>query len=93
MLYSGQRRGAAVSKTDAKKTEPTFEEAMTRLEEIVSRLEAGDDSLEESIALFEEGTVLARLCQERLDSAQGKIEKLVEKANGQIVTEPMDLKE
>ncbi len=80
-----------MSKTEPDRAAPAFEEALARLEEIVGRLEAGDDGLEESIALFEEGTKLARLCQERLDSAQGKIEKLVEKANGQVATEPMEV--
>lgn len=82
-----------MGKTGSEKAAPTFEEAMARLEEIVARLEAGDDGLEESILLFEEGKKLHQLCQERLDSAQGKIEKLVEKANGQIATEPMDIGE
>lgn len=55
----------------------TFEEAMTRLEEIVARLEAGEQSLEESMALFEEGIGLARFCQEKLAAAEGRLEMLM----------------
>ncbi len=63
----------------AGKSELTFEQALARLEEIVSRLEAGEEGLEEAIALFEEGRRLSDLCQERLATAQQQIEKLVEK--------------
>lgn len=55
----------------------SFEEALARLEEIVARLEAGDLPLEESMALFEEGVGLARLCQEILAAAEGRLEMLV----------------
>lgn len=55
----------------------TFEEAMTRLEEIVAKLEAGDIALEESMALFEEGVGLARFCQGALAAAEGRLEILV----------------
>lgn len=54
----------------------SFEEALARLEEIVARLEAGDLALEESMALFEEGVGLARLCQEMLAAAEGRLEML-----------------
>ena len=54
----------------------TFEEALSRLEEIVARLEAGETTLEESMALFEEGVGLARFCQEKLAAAEGRLEIL-----------------
>ena len=54
----------------------TFEASMERLGEIVARLEAGSDSLEESIKLFEEGTVLAGRCYETLKRAEQKIREL-----------------
>ena len=55
----------------------SFEEAIKRLSEIVSTLEKGDLALEDSLRLFEEGVTLSRLSQERLDSAQKKVEQLL----------------
>ncbi len=55
----------------------SFEEAFTRLEETVRRLEAGNLSLEESIALFEEGMRLAQVCNARLDEAELRVSQLV----------------
>jgi exodeoxyribonuclease VII small subunit len=54
----------------------SFEEALGRLEKITRTLEAGGLTLEEAIALFEEGTRLARICSERLDAAELKISQL-----------------
>lgn len=54
----------------------SFEEALSRLEKIVQTLEAGGLTLEEAIALFEEGMGLARICSERLDAAELKISQL-----------------
>ena len=62
---------------------PPFEEAVTRLEEVVRALEAGDLSLEDALAQFEEGVRLSRRCFGVLDAAQGRIEKLIEDLNGE----------
>ncbi len=51
----------------------SFEEAMTALESIVSKLESGEASLDESLKLFEEGTKLAAFCSKALDTAEQKI--------------------
>ena len=59
--------------TDA---ELTFEAAERELAQIVERLERGEASLDEAIALWERGEVLYRFCLERLDTAQGKVEEL-----------------
>ena len=53
-----------------------FEEAMKRLEEIVSHLEKGDIPLEESIRLFEEGSGLLALCSSQLEEAEQKVSLL-----------------
>ncbi len=53
-----------------------FEEAMQRLQEIVSKLETGEESLESSMKLFEEGASLSALCYETLDRAEQKITEL-----------------
>ena len=55
----------------------TFEEQITRLEEIVSALERGDAKLSDSLALFEEGTKLIAACSKELDQAEQKVVKLM----------------
>lgn len=66
----------------SEKKEIQFEEALQRLEQIVGQLENGQLSLEESMKAFEEGMKLRRLCEEKLDAADKKIEKLVAKSDG-----------
>jgi exodeoxyribonuclease VII small subunit len=60
-------------------SEPTFEAAQRELEEIVQRLETGQASLDEAIALWERGEELYRFCAGKLDAAQGKIEELAKR--------------
>jgi exodeoxyribonuclease VII small subunit len=57
-------------------TEFTFEQAQSELEKIVERLEQGQASLDEGLALWERGEELYAFCRERLDGAQGKVEEL-----------------
>ncbi len=57
--------------------QPSFEESIQRLGEIVERLEAGEQPLEESLALFEEGMKLARGSQKILDRAERRVEELL----------------
>ena len=64
-------------------TDLSFEDALQRLEGIVSRLESGQAPLEESITLYEEGARLKTLCEERLKAAQLRVEKIVVGADGQ----------
>ena len=54
----------------------SFEDARLQLEQIVAKLESGQASLEEAVALWERGDQLYRICVAKLDSAQGKIEEL-----------------
>jgi exodeoxyribonuclease VII small subunit len=56
--------------------EQTFEEAQKELEQIVRRLEVGEASLDEAIALWQRGEELYRVCIAKLDAAQGEIEEL-----------------
>lgn len=62
----------------------TFEQAMTRLEQIVSTLENGKCTLDESLKLFEEGTKLTAFCSEQLKNAEQKILKLTDAAGGEF---------
>lgn len=56
----------------------TFEDNIKKLEETVRRLERGEITLEESLAAFEEGISLIRVCQQQLDQAAHKIQVLTE---------------
>lgn len=57
--------------------EVRFEEALKQLEAIVSRLEVGDLPLEQALSIFEEGVRLAKLCAERLNEAERRVNILV----------------
>ncbi|MEW5865910.1 MAG: exodeoxyribonuclease VII small subunit [Bacillota bacterium] len=74
-------------------TRLSFERAIKQLEETVSLLESGELGLEESLAAFEKGMSLVRICQEKLDEAETRIAKLVEMKNGSPVIEPFRLEE
>lgn len=76
----------------SKEQETTFEQALERLEEIVRAMEAGDLPLEQAIAEFQEGMNLARVCREKLDQAEQKIEMLVQEA-GQLTKKPFTTEE
>lgn len=54
----------------------TYEEAMKRLSEIVEKLENAETTLDESVALFEEGTKLSAFCYDTLKNAEQKISQL-----------------
>lgn len=64
------------------KKNPTFEENMSRLEQIVRAMERGDVPLEESLKLFQEGTALVKECGKLLDEAEQQVTKIVTKADG-----------
>lgn len=57
--------------------ELTFEQAFAQLEEIVERLESSELTLDESVALFERGQVLAAQCAKLLDAAELKVKQLM----------------
>jgi len=61
-----------------------FEEALSRLEEIVRKMEAGDLSLDESLKVFEEGIKLVRLCSKKLEEAERRIDQLVKDEQGDL---------
>lgn len=69
--------------------ELSFEDAFAELEATVARLERGDLSLEESIALFERGQALATHCNVQLDTAELKVRQLLPADEGDTV--PFDL--
>jgi exodeoxyribonuclease VII small subunit len=66
---------------------PRFEEALKQLEDVVAKLEKGELSLEESLRLYEQGIGLSRLCHQKLEEAEGKIELLLKDARGDVPTD------
>lgn len=71
-----------------------FEKKLTRLEEIVQKMEKGDIPLDQSLKLFEEGIGLTRDCQTQLSEAENKIRLLVDlDANKQAITKPFNVEE
>jgi exodeoxyribonuclease VII small subunit len=69
----------------------SFEEALGALEQIVQQLERGEVPLDQSIGLYERGEALRAACQQRLDAAQARIEKIVTGADGRAAgTRPFD---
>jgi exodeoxyribonuclease VII small subunit len=82
------------NRTPAKAPEPAdkpdFEHSLTRLEEIVRKLESANLSLDEAMKLFEEGVQLSRDCQKHLEQAEGKVEILLKKAGGELAAVPFD---
>jgi exodeoxyribonuclease VII small subunit len=77
--------------TKSAKTE-NFEGSLAALEELVRELEAGDKGLEESLALFEKGVVLAKDLTKRLEEAKTKVEALASDG-GKLVKKPFAPKE
>lgn len=65
-----------------------FEEAIEKLETIVSKLETGSASLDESLFLFEEGVGLIKLCNEKLENAEQKVRILTESEDGSVSDAP-----
>jgi exodeoxyribonuclease VII small subunit len=69
----------------------SFEESITKLEEIVKELEDENISLEESMEKFEMGIKLSSNCLKKLNEAEGKIEELTRSEDGKFVTRELDL--
>lgn len=67
----------------------TFEEALSRLEEVVARLEGGRQPLEVSLKDFEDGMRLVRFCSSQLDETEKRIEVLVKDARGRSEFAPL----
>jgi len=68
----------------------TFETALAELEQIVSRLESGQAPLEDSIRMYERGAALKAHCEQRLEAARLRVEKIVMGAGGQPAAEPAE---
>jgi exodeoxyribonuclease VII small subunit len=69
-------------KKGRKMAEEKFEEALSKLEEIVKKMESGELTLDESLKAFEEGIRLSRLCAGKLDEAERRVEVLLKTEEG-----------
>ena len=67
-----------------------FEQAIQRLEKIVADMESAELPLEDVLKKYEEGTRLVRLCTQKLDEAEKKIELLTKKPDGSAKLEPFE---
>lgn len=68
---------AMAKETDMKKTEQSYEALMTRLGAIVDRLEEGELSLADALALYEEGMVVGQACEQHLKAVSLRVEQLM----------------
>jgi exodeoxyribonuclease VII small subunit len=71
---------------------PDFEACLAELEQIVARMERGDQTLEESLKDFERGIELTRACQQGLKDAEQRVEKLTAR-DGELTVEPFSPEE
>lgn len=75
----------------AKKGPPiSFEKALERLESIVEKLESEEIGLDASLALFEEGISLSRICQEKLTEVERRVEIVLKESGADLKTEPFE---
>ena len=74
----------------ARRAEKKFEEAIEELEGVVEKLESGELSLEDSLAAFENGVRLIKICNQKLSEVEKKVELLVKDKEGQLKLAPME---
>ncbi len=79
-----------MAKQKEKSQDEPFEQLFSELEATVAKLEAGDLSLDESLALFQRGMELSKKCGALLDHAELRIKELVPQANGEIDAEEFE---
>ena len=89
MANSAKNAGPGNAKADSL----PFEEALKKLEGIVEAMESEDLALETLLAKYEEGTRLARICQEKLAEAELKIQQLEQNTTGEMKLKPVTLPE
>jgi len=77
-------------KPKERETELNFEGAMDRLETIVEQMESGNLPLEDLIVRYEEGMNLVKICQERLASAEQKIEMIARSSAGKVIVKDFE---
>jgi exodeoxyribonuclease VII small subunit len=66
----------------------SFEDALAELEQIVRRLEAGQVKLDDAIRCYERGTQLKRHCEQKLNEAQQRVDRIVVGPDGTVSAAP-----
>lgn len=74
-----------------KEKKVSFEEALKRLEEIVETMESGEVDLDRMVESFEEGQKLVKLCTDKLNEVEAKIEKIIKNAPEGAVVEDFEI--
>ena len=69
----------------------SFEDALAELEQIVRRLEGGQVKLDEAILSYERGAQLKRHCENKLNEAQQRVDRIVVGPDGAVTAEPAKL--
>lgn len=69
----------------------SFEDALNELQTLVKSLERGDSKLDDAVNAYQRGVDLRRHCEAKLHEAQLKVEKIVQRSDGGIATEPVKL--
>lgn len=77
----------AEKKPKKAKKDLTFEQALARLEELVTSLDRGSLPLDELESQFEEGLELLKFCNEKLNAIEKRVEKLIETPDGELAAE------
>ncbi|MCL4487907.1 MAG: exodeoxyribonuclease VII small subunit [Chloroflexi bacterium] len=77
----------------AKTKEPSFEQLFSELEQTVSKLEAGDLSLDESLVLFQRGMELAKKCTEMLERAELRVKELAPHGDSGLTMTDLEIEE
>ena len=65
-----------------KEKNQTFEDALSRLETLVEKMESGDGTLEQSLDWFEKGMSLIESCRQELEAAEQKVKELIKNSEG-----------
>jgi exodeoxyribonuclease VII small subunit len=84
-MSSDTKTGSAPT---AETPSPSFDQVLERLRQVVDRLEAGELTLEQSLAAFEEGVKLSRRGAEILDGAERRVDLLLRGEDGSVKTQP-----
>lgn len=71
--------------------ELNFEESLAKLEAIIEKLESSELSLDKALEVFEEGVQLSRLCSQKLEQAELRVQKLIALEDGDFESEPFDI--
>lgn len=91
-MSKSSRKADMADHTDADVKQLPFEKAIDELESIVKRLEEGKVPLEESVAIYERGEALKARCEELLQQAEARVEKITLDASGRPAgSEPLDV--